>query len=132
MGIHFWSNFSLGAFDALGPLLAPSRENGGFATPVAVSVRLSTEAIVKDFDAEVLHAVFAHACPDHTCSVNHDSTAGDPSQRKNVRDFRLRAPASLTPAMRLKLSPAGPMVLHAPSVWEPFGKLRINSSRCLA
>src|SRR5258708_13214740 len=27
--------------------------------------------------------------------------------------FRLRAPASLTPAKRLKLSPAGPMVLHA-------------------
>jgi hypothetical protein len=53
--------------------------------------------------------------------------AADFSQ--NTRDYGLRAPAALTPAKRLKLSRAGPMVLHA-SVWELFGKLRINSDRC--
>jgi hypothetical protein len=41
---------------------------------------------------------------------------------KNAQDFGRRPPArkerALTPSKRLKLSPAGPMVLHAPSVWE--------------
>src|SRR5258708_2269837 len=81
MGLHFWSNLRLGAFDALGPPLAPSGENSGFAATVAVSVRTIAEAVVKDFDAEVLRAMFAHTCPCHTCSVNNDFTAGDPSQR---------------------------------------------------
>jgi hypothetical protein len=30
----------------------------------------------------------------------------------------LRKERALTPSRRLKLSPAGPMVLHAPIVWE--------------
>jgi hypothetical protein len=42
--------------------------------------------------------------------------------RKERSGFRQKAPAregrALTPSKRLKLSPAGPMVLHAPSVWE--------------
>jgi hypothetical protein len=42
--------------------------------------------------------------------------------RKERSGFRQKAPArkerALTPSTRLKLSPAGPMVLHAPSVWE--------------
>ncbi len=54
--------------------------------------------------------------------------------REERSGFRQKAPArqerALTPSKRLKLSPAGPMVLHAPSVWESFGKLRINSGRC--
>src|SRR5260370_3555642 len=75
MGLHFWRNFCLGAFDTLGPPLAPSGENSGFAAAVAVSVRTIAEAVVKDFDAEVLRAVFAHARPDHICSVNNDFTA---------------------------------------------------------
>jgi DNA-binding CsgD family transcriptional regulator len=44
--------------------------------------------------------------------------------RKERSGFRQKAPArkvrALTPSKPLKLSPAGPMVLHAPSVWEPL------------
>jgi len=54
--------------------------------------------------------------------------------RKERSGFRQKAPArkerALTPSKRLKLSPAGPMVVHAPSVWESFGELRINSGGC--
>jgi hypothetical protein len=54
--------------------------------------------------------------------------------RKERSGFRQKAPArqerALTPSKRLKLSPAGPMVLHVLSVWESFGKLRINCGRC--
>src|ERR1700722_7793679 len=53
--------------------------------------------------------------------------------RKERSGFRQKAPArkerALTPSRRLKLSAAGPMVLHAPGVWESFGKLRMNSGR---
>ena len=44
--------------------------------------------------------------------------------------FRLRAPATLTPAKRLKLSPAGPIVLHAKVCGSPSASLRIKSGRC--
>jgi hypothetical protein len=54
--------------------------------------------------------------------------------RKVRSGSRQKAPArkgrALTPSKLLKLSPAGPTVLHEPSVWEPFGGLRINSGRC--
>jgi hypothetical protein len=48
---------------------------------------------------------------------------------KNAQDFGRRLPRegrALTPSKRLKLSPAGPMVLHAPSLWEPFDKLPLQ------
>src|SRR5260370_25540077 len=42
--------------------------------------------------------------------------------REERSGFRQEAPPrkerALTPSMRLRLSPAGPMVRHAPSVWE--------------
>src|SRR5713226_3294338 len=43
--------------------------------------------------------------------------------------FRLRAPAALTPAKRLKLSPAGPIVLHAKVCGSPSTSLRARSGR---
>jgi hypothetical protein len=48
---------------------------------------------------------------------------GDPSRRTlriSAEGSRDAKDASLTPSRRLKSSPAGPMVLHAPSVWESF------------
>ncbi len=52
----------------------------------------------------------------------------DPSRRalRISAEGPARKERALTPSNRLKLSPAGPMVLHAPSVWEPFGKLRLR------
>jgi hypothetical protein len=37
---------------------------------------------------------------------------------KSAQDFGCGLPLRSRPQVRLKLSPAGPMVLHAPSVWE--------------
>jgi hypothetical protein len=43
---------------------------------------------------------------------------GEEIPRTKRSGFRLQAPASLTPAKRLKLSAAGPIVLHAKVVGE--------------
>jgi hypothetical protein len=51
--------------------------------------------------------------------------------RKARSGFRQKAPArkepALTPSKRLKLSLAGPMALHAPSVWER-GRGRVKAT----
>jgi ribosomal protein L34 len=53
--------------------------------------------------------------------------------RKERSGFRQKATArkgrALTPSKRLKLSAAGPMVLHAPSVWERRSSPALNKGQ---